>query len=579
MYKGWIKRGFDVLCSLIFILCFWWLYIIVALFVRVKLGSPVLFKQERPGLNGKIFTMYKFRSMTDSKDKNGVLLSDEERLPRFGQLLRATSLDEIPEFFNILKGDMSLVGPRPLLVEYLPRYNAFQARRHEVKPGVTGWAQINGRNNITWERKFEYDVEYVNKQSFLLDMKIIFLTIKKIFIKEGINQEGNVTVEDFMGSNIEILKKKKRVLIVTTLQETIEAFLIPHIKFLEEEGYEVEIATNVFQDIPEELENLKWYNIPFSRNPFNLRSIRAISQMRELIRNREYEMVHLHTPVAAFLGRYAAQKEEQKNIVYTAHGFHFFKGAPLINWLVYYPLEKLGMRWTDKLITINSEDYERALDFKLRSGGKVFKMNGIGVSIDNYSSGDAKKIKRELLISEIETVFSIIGDLNRNKNHKYLLEILEELKRRGRKVRAIFTGYGELEEELRQEALNRGVKVSFLGYRKDIPDIIAASDFICSMSYREGLPRNVMEGMAQGKPIIATNIRGNRDLVTDGENGVLIELDDVDTAVSKILELLDNSEKYKQISENNLERIKQYSIETVLNKMREVYGIEKVSNS
>lgn len=200
MYRHFFKRLLDIIYSIGFILCFWWLYIIVAILVKKKLGSPVLFKQQRSGLNGKVFMMYKFRSMTDVRDKDGKLLSDEERLPRFGQLLRATSLDEIPEFFNILKGDMSLVGPRPLLVQYLERYNERQARRHEVRPGITGWAQVNGRNAISWEQKFEYDVEYVEKCSFLLDIKIIFMTIKKIFIREGISQEGNVTMEEFRGS-------------------------------------------------------------------------------------------------------------------------------------------------------------------------------------------------------------------------------------------------------------------------------------------------------------------------------------------------------------------------------------------
>ena len=200
MYRNYIKRILDIIYSLGFILCFWWVYILVAILVRIKLGSPVIFKQQRPGLNGKVFMMYKFRSMTDARDKDGKLLSDEERLPKFGKLLRATSLDEIPEFFNILKGDMSLVGPRPLLVQYLERYNERQARRHEVRPGITGWAQVNGRNAISWEQKFEYDVEYVEKCSFLLDMKIIFMTIKKIFIREGISQEGNVTMEEFRGS-------------------------------------------------------------------------------------------------------------------------------------------------------------------------------------------------------------------------------------------------------------------------------------------------------------------------------------------------------------------------------------------
>lgn len=201
IYKNYLKRILDIICSFGFILCFWWLYILIAILVKVKLGSPVVFKQKRPGLNGKIFTMYKFRSMTDTKDKDGNLLSDAERLPRFGQLLRATSLDEIPEFINVLKGEMSIIGPRPLLVEYLERYNTEQKRRHNVRPGITGWAQVNGRNAISWEQKFKYDVEYVDKLSFLLDMKIVFLTIKKIVVKEGISQEGNVTMEEFKGES------------------------------------------------------------------------------------------------------------------------------------------------------------------------------------------------------------------------------------------------------------------------------------------------------------------------------------------------------------------------------------------
>ena len=199
LYERYFKRLLDITCSLGFILCFWWLYLLVALLIKHHLGSPVIFKQQRPGLNGKIFTMYKFRSMTDAKDKDGKLLSDAERLPKFGKLLRATSLDEIPEFINVLKGDMSLIGPRPLLVEYLERYNDEQKRRHEVRPGITGWAQVNGRNAISWEEKFKYDVEYVDKLNFLLDMKIVFLTIKKIVVKEGISQEGNATMEIFYG--------------------------------------------------------------------------------------------------------------------------------------------------------------------------------------------------------------------------------------------------------------------------------------------------------------------------------------------------------------------------------------------
>lgn len=200
MYRKFFKRFLDIIISLLFILCFWWLYIVIAILVRIKLGSPVLFKQDRPGLNEKIFKMYKFRTMTDRKDKDGNLLPDAERLTKFGKFLRSTSLDEIPEFFNVLKGEMSLIGPRPLLVRYLERYTKEQLRRHEVKPGISGWAQVNGRNAISWEDKFKYDIEYVDKLNFLLDLKIIFLTIKKVFKTEGISQKGNATMEEFEGS-------------------------------------------------------------------------------------------------------------------------------------------------------------------------------------------------------------------------------------------------------------------------------------------------------------------------------------------------------------------------------------------
>lgn len=198
MYRKYFKRILDIICSLGFILCFWWLYIVVAILVKRKLGFPVIFKQQRPGLNGKIFTMYKFRSMTDAKDKDGNLLSDAERLPRFGQLLRATSLDEIPEFINVLKGDMSLIGPRPQLVRDIVFMSKKQLKRHNVKPGITGLAQVSGRNAISWEDKLNYDLVYIEKITLVNDIKIAIETIKKAFIKkEGITEEGMATAEDF----------------------------------------------------------------------------------------------------------------------------------------------------------------------------------------------------------------------------------------------------------------------------------------------------------------------------------------------------------------------------------------------
>ena len=200
-YEKYFKRPLDLFCGLAAVIVFWWLYLILAILVRVKLGSPVLFTQERPGKDEKIFKMYKFRSMTDARDENGELLPDEIRLTKFGKLLRATSLDELPEAFNIIKGDMSLIGPRPLLVEYLPRYNEVQKHRHDVRPGLSGLAQVNGRNAISWEEKFRYDVEYTKQITFLGDLKIILQTVGKVFVRrEGISSATSDTMEDFMGT-------------------------------------------------------------------------------------------------------------------------------------------------------------------------------------------------------------------------------------------------------------------------------------------------------------------------------------------------------------------------------------------
>jgi lipopolysaccharide/colanic/teichoic acid biosynthesis glycosyltransferase len=195
-----MKRLFDFTLALIALFILWPIMLLVAFAIFFKLGSPVFFRQIRPGLKGKNFTMLKFRTMLDSKGKDGKLLSDEQRLTRFGKLLRSTSLDELPGLFNVIKGDMSLVGPRPLLVEYLSLYSPEQARRHEVRPGITGWAQVNGRNAISWEDKFKLDVWYVDNRSFWLDIKILFLTVKKVFVREGISAAGEATMSKFTGS-------------------------------------------------------------------------------------------------------------------------------------------------------------------------------------------------------------------------------------------------------------------------------------------------------------------------------------------------------------------------------------------
>lgn len=205
---GEMKRLFDIICSLVGIVILSPIILITALLIRFKLGSPVVFKQKRPGLYSKPFFVYKFRTMTDDRNASGELLSDDVRLTSFGKLLRKLSLDELPQLFNVLKGDISLVGPRPLLMEYLDLYTPEQARRHEVRPGITGWAQVNGRNAISWEEKFRLDVWYVENQSFWLDLKILVMTVMKVFNSEGVSQQGHVTMTKFTGTKNEKFDSK-----------------------------------------------------------------------------------------------------------------------------------------------------------------------------------------------------------------------------------------------------------------------------------------------------------------------------------------------------------------------------------
>lgn len=365
----------------------------------------------------------------------------------------------------------------------------------------------------------------------------------------------------------------KKVLIVTTLQMTIKAFLIPHIKLLEEMGYEVELACNMIKSEEiEELKDNKWNNVSFERNPFSIQSFRAIKELIRLMKKNNYEMIHVHTPVASFIARFSGMFVGQKNVIYTAHGFHFFKGAQIINWLIYYPMEWIAMRWTDKIITINEEDYQRAIQMA-GNRTKVYKVNGVGVDISKYSTGNRKDIRKELKLKEEDFLITIVGELNKNKNQIQLLKALNQL---DNKYKAVLVGIGLEEKKLKEYVKNNNLteRVFFLGYRKDINDIIAASEVIVSMSLREGLPRNLMEAMCQGKPLLVTDIRGNRDIVEDGVNGYVIQIGDFKKVSRKIIEI-NNGLMKKILVQNNFKSRNEYCLKNICINMRGIYGYNK----
>lgn len=366
----------------------------------------------------------------------------------------------------------------------------------------------------------------------------------------------------------------RKFLIITTVQGSIEAFLIPHIKLLEDMGYEVWIACNINKEILKELKENTWININFSRNPFSKNSLIALKQLKKLLKENNFEGIHCHTPVAALLSRFAAKLVGQKNVIYTAHGFHFFKGAPIVNWLIYYPMEYIAARWTDKIITINEEDYKRARSF-CPSKTKVFKVEGVGLDLTKYSLGYGEKIRAEFKLKKEDFVISIIGELNQNKNQIQIIKAVELLKKENIETKLLIVGIGPKEKELKEYVYKNRLQnnIFFLGFRKDINNIVAASDILTSMSYREGLPRNIMEGMAQGKPFIVTNIRGNRDIIEDKKNGFKVEIGNHIQVVFKIKELLFNKELKDKIREKNYEDVRKYSLEKILNKIKQIIKI------
>ena len=366
--------------------------------------------------------------------------------------------------------------------------------------------------------------------------------------------------------------KPKKVLFTATVVKThINVFHLPYLKWFKEQGYEVHVAAkNDFINEPCIIPNCdKYYDIKFARFPFSKLNIKAYKQLKKLIQENNYEIIHCHTPVAGVLTRLAARNNKNTTVIYTAHGFHFFKGAPPLNWLIYYPVERFCARFTDKLITINKEDYERAKRFSLRKNGKVYYVPGIGINLEKIQNlkVDIKQKKKELGMSENTLILLSVGELNKNKNHETVLQALSKLK--DKNFIYLICGRGVLKEYLERkiQELHIENKVKLLGYRNDVMEILKISDLFIFPSKREGLPVSVIEAMAAGLPVIASNVRGNRDLIAK-EN--LFEPEDIAALTNLIKEQLEaiQNKKLKKVAYANLE---QYSLKNVLKQMAEIY--------
>lgn len=373
-------------------------------------------------------------------------------------------------------------------------------------------------------------------------------------------------------------KDRRKILFVATVESHLLNFHIPFMKLLQEKGYEVHVATKVGnrQQEFDEIGVIK-HNVDFSRSPYSPKVFKSLQQMEKLLKEIRFSLVHVHTPVAAFVTRLVCQRTNTHPVLYTAHGFHFYKGAPLKNWLLYYNMEKLAAHWTDGLITINEEDYKAAQKFKLRSNGKVFFVPGVGVDIvgleQRIASIDRSEKRKELGISEQSTVLITVAELIPRKNHIQVLRALSKLNKTN--FHYLIVGNGESEQQL-EKAVNELMlqdKVSFLGFRRDVAELMASSDIFILTSRHEGLTRAIMEAMAVGLPIIATDVRGNRDLVKSGENGYLVPLDDVEQTAIAIERLIDSEDLQRSMGEKSKELVKQYDLKNIIPQMEEIYDL------
>ena len=364
----------------------------------------------------------------------------------------------------------------------------------------------------------------------------------------------------------------KKVLYVTTVSRTINAFLIPHINMLLDNGYEVHCACSIDKPVDKELQRrgVKIFEVPFSRNPLGIGNIKAFIKLEELQRINDYDIVHVHTPIAAIYGRLLKLNFPSLRVIYTEHGYHFLKGGSKLGWILYYPIEKIMAKFTDVTININKEDYEITKE-KLKPK-KCYLLNGVGLDLDKYKKLSSKEIqekRKEFGLKDKDFVVLMVAEINKNKNHIQLINAMDILKDKYPNIKVLCIGDGTLKESLEKQIILRNLQnnIFMLGYRLDVNKLINISDIGILLSRREGLPRNIMEFMACGRKVIASDIRGCRDLICDETIGTLVNVDDYESTAKAIEKYYILNDKSFEVSEE----IRKYDIESINSELLKIY--------
>ncbi|MDF2557819.1 MAG: glycosyl transferase family 1 [Bacillales bacterium] len=368
----------------------------------------------------------------------------------------------------------------------------------------------------------------------------------------------------------------KKILFAATVYTHLAHFHQPFIQLLQKKGYEIHAVANPNEGGLNEIQCLGvvCHSISFSRNPFHMDNWRAVKEMRTVFENHYFEIIHVHTPIASFLIRWLVGKCSQGKVLYTAHGFHFYKGSSVINWILYYQAEKIAKGWTDGLIVINDEDYQRAKIMGFIPDENLFLINGVGVDLSlsqrNFISNHS--IRKEIGIPRDDVVFTCVAEFTSNKNHAFLISAWRQLTKKFTHVHLIFAGTGKEEDRIKKQVLKHQIEnVHFLGYRKNVNEILNESDAIVLVSMREGFPKSIMEGMVFGLPAIVTDVRGCRDLIIHNKNGFLVRPDDLAGLVSYLSLFIQDKETRLLMGHQSLLQVRKYSLEQVLIEMEVIY--------